>query len=143
MEESLGDSGFDQIGKFLQIFFYNPTCRAEDPHSVSHGWVVAQFLRGRNKIKMADIIDLIYSHKHSARSSRSTQSHKCHAPFSPSVTSSEIFHVCPSLFTWTVNLVANHIHQEMYDLTSKDNNVHLQISTNGQHADHCKLGSSW
>jgi len=109
------------------------------PSLANHGWVVAWFLQGRNKIKMSDIIDLIYSHKHSAPSSRSTQSHEQHAPFLPSVSSSKIFHTHPSLFTWAINLVANHIHQEIYDLTSKDDNVHLRASTNGWCSDHVNL----
>ncbi|EDR13784.1 uncharacterized protein LACBIDRAFT_322958 [Laccaria bicolor S238N-H82] len=59
-------------------------------------------------------------HKHSAPSSRSTQSHERHAPFSPSVTPSEILHI--------------------FNLTSKDNDVHLRASTNGrQRADRVNL----
>lgn len=98
MEEILGDPGFDSIGEFLQILFYNPTRVAgkEDPRGTAHGLAVARFLQGKTKIKMAD---LIYSHKHSAPPSRSTQSHERHAPFSPSVSASEIFHARPSLFT--------------------------------------------
>lgn len=42
-------------------------------------------------------------HKHSAPSSRSTQSHERHAPFSPSVTPSEILHIFN--LTNRVNLV--------------------------------------
>jgi hypothetical protein len=139
MEEILGDLGFDSIGEFLEILFYNPTRGAEDPRGISHGRVVARFLQGRNKIKMSDIINLIYSHKHSAPSSRSTQSHERHAPFSPSVTSPEIFHARPSLFTWAINLVANHVHREIYDLASKDDDVHLRASTNGRRTDHVNL----
>ena len=101
MEEILGDSGFDSIGEFLQILFYNPTRGAgkEDPRGVTHGLAITRFLQGKVKVKMSDIIGLIYSHRHSALSSRSIQSHKCHAPFSPSVSSSEIFHARPSLST--------------------------------------------
>ena len=111
MEEILGNSAFDSIGEFLQILFYNPTRSAgrEDPRGVTHGLAVARFLQGKTKIKMSDIIALIYSHKHSAPSSRSTQSHECHAPFSPSVSPSENFHAHPSLFTWATNLVANRL----------------------------------
>jgi len=101
MEEILGDSAFDSIGEFLQILFYNPTHSAgrEDPRSVTHGLAVTRFLQGKTKIKMSDIIALIYSHKHSAPSSRSTQSHERHAPFSPSVSSSEIFHATRASFS--------------------------------------------
>jgi len=69
---------------------------------------------------MSDIISLIYKHKHSMPSPASPLYSEHHASFSPSVTASEIFHACPSLFTWAINLVANHVHQEIYDLTSKD-----------------------
>ncbi|KAF8964983.1 hypothetical protein BDZ97DRAFT_1644116, partial [Flammula alnicola] len=134
MEEILGDSGFDSIGEFLQILFYNPTrvARDEDPRGTAHGLAVARFLQGRTKIKMSEIIDLIYSHKHSAPSSRSTQYHERHAPFSPSVSSSEIFHARPSLFTWATNLVGKHVYQEIYKLTVKTDDSHLRASTNGR-----------
>ena len=137
MEEILGDPDFDSIGEFLQILFYNPTRVAgkEDPRGTVHGLAVARFLQGKTKIRMADIIALIYSHKHSAPSSRSTQSHERHAPFSPTVSASEIFHARPSLFTWATNLVANHVHQEIYQLTVKDDDVHLRASTNGRLSD--------
>ena len=137
MERILGDSGFDSIGEFLQILFYNPTRVAgkEDPRGVAHGLAVARFLQGKTKIKMSDIIILIYSHKHSAPSSRSTQYHERHAPFSPFVSSAEISHARPALFTWATNLVANHVHREIYELTTKDNDSHLRASTNGRRQD--------
>jgi hypothetical protein len=55
MEEILGDSGFDSIGEFLQILFYNPTRGAgkEDPRGVAHGLAVARFFQGKTKIKMS------------------------------------------------------------------------------------------
>lgn len=142
MEDILGEPGFDSIGKFLQILFYNPTCVAgkEDPRGTAHGLAVARFLHGKKKIKMADIIALIYSHKHSAPSSRSTQSHERHAPFSPSVSASEIFHARPSLFTWATNLVANHVHHEIHKLTVKDDDVH-RASTNGRRSEDASISS--
>jgi len=84
MEEIIGDSGFDTIGKFLQILFYNPIhiSGKDDPCGTTHGLAVAQFLHGKTKVKMSKIIDLIYSHKHSAPLSRLTHYHEHHAPFS-------------------------------------------------------------
>jgi len=88
---------------------------------------------------MSDIISLIYKHKHSMPSPASPLYSERHASFSPSVMASEIFHAHPSLFTWAINLVINHVHQEIYDLTSKDDDVHLRASTNGQRADNVNL----
>ncbi|KAF8809191.1 hypothetical protein BYT27DRAFT_7284261 [Phlegmacium glaucopus] len=124
MEKILGDWGFDSIGDFSEIMFYNPVGK-EDPRSVAHGLAVARFLQGKTKTKMSDIILLIYSHKHSAPSPKSTWYHERHAPFSPSVSPAEIHHARPSLFTWATNLVAKHAHHEIYKLTVKDNNTHL------------------
>ena len=39
-------------------------------------------------------------------------------------------HAHPSLFTWATNLVANHVHHEIHELTVKDDDVHLRASTN-------------
>jgi hypothetical protein len=141
MEEILGDFVFDSIGEFLQILFYNPTrvIGKEDPRGVAHGLAVARFLQGKTKIKMSDIIILIYSHKHSAPSWRSTQYHERHAPFSPSVSPAEIFHARPSLFTWATNLVANHVHREIYELAAKEDDNHLRASTNGRRPDSVNL----
>jgi len=121
--------------------FYNPShvSGESDPRGSCHAKAISPFLQGRNKIKMSDIISLIYKHKHSVPLPASPLYSERHALFSLSVTSSEIFHAHPSLFTWATNLVANHIHREIYDLTSKDDNVHLQASTNGQCADHVNL----
>jgi len=134
MENILGDWGFDSIGEFLEILLYNPV-RKDDPRSIAHGLAIACFLQGKTKIKMSDIISLIYSHKHSAPSPKSTRYHERHAPFSPSVSPAEIHHARPSLFTWATNLVANHIHGEIHKLTVKDDDTHLRASTNGRHSE--------
>jgi hypothetical protein len=134
MEEFLGNSGFDSIGDFLEILFYNPT-RVDgkaDPRGVTHGLAVARFLQGKTKTKMSEIIGLVYSHKHSAPSPRSTQYHERHASFSPSISPAAINHARPSLFTWATNLVGNHVHQEIRKLTMKDDDTQLRASTNGR-----------
>jgi hypothetical protein len=46
MEKIIGDWGFDSIGEFLEILFYNPVGK-DDPRSVAHGLAVARFLQGR------------------------------------------------------------------------------------------------
>jgi len=68
METFLKDSGFDSVGKFLKILFYNPSHLSgeSDPWGSCHAKAVSRFLPGWNKIKMSDIISLIYKHKHSA-----------------------------------------------------------------------------
>ncbi|KAF8884726.1 hypothetical protein CPB84DRAFT_1816928 [Gymnopilus junonius] len=129
MEDILVDSGFDSIGDFLQILFYNHTRAAgkKDPQGCTH-------------IKMSNIITLIYSHKHSVPSPQSTHYHEQYASFSPAVSPAEIFHARPSLFTWATNLVGKHVHQEIYDLAVKDNEVHLRASANGrQHTEKVNL----
>jgi len=68
METFLKDLGFDSVGEFLKILFYNPshTSGESDPWGSCHAKAISRFLQGRNKIKMSDIISLIYKHKHSA-----------------------------------------------------------------------------
>ncbi|KIK04134.1 hypothetical protein K443DRAFT_130972 [Laccaria amethystina LaAM-08-1] len=77
---------------------------------------------------MSNIISLIYKHKHSVPSPASPLYSEHHALFLPSVSPGEIFHACPSLFSWATNLVVNH-----------DDNVHLRASTNGRCADPVNL----
>ena len=141
MERLLKDSGFDSIGEFLEILFYNPSRipGQSDPRSLFHAKAVAWFLQGRNKIKMSDIISLIYGHKHSSPSPASPHYSERHAPFSPSVAPTEIFHARPSLFSWATNLVANHIHREIHELTVKEGDTHLRASTNGRRPDRVNL----
>ena len=97
VEEFLGNSGFESIGDFLKILFYNPTCvdGQDNPRGVT-GLAVAQFLQGKTKAKMSEMIGLIYSHKHSA-------------PL-PRISPAAVNHAHPSLFTWATNLVGNHVH---------------------------------
>lgn len=58
-----------------------------------------------------------------------------HAPFSPLVSPGEILHARPSLFSWATNLIANHVHHEIYLLTSKDDVTHLRASTNSRNSE--------
>jgi hypothetical protein len=141
IEEFIKDSGFDSLGDFLEILFYNPSRLSgkPDPRGSCHAKAVSRFLQGRNKIKMSDIISLIYQHKHSAPSPASPLYSERHAPFSPSVSPGEIFHARPSLFSWATNLVANHVHHEIYVLTAKDDITHLRASTNGRNSDHANV----
>ncbi|EDR04537.1 uncharacterized protein LACBIDRAFT_330448 [Laccaria bicolor S238N-H82] len=134
METFLKDSGFDSVGKFLKILFYNPSHLSgeSDPRGTCHVKAVSRFLQGRNKVKMSDIISLIYKHKHSAPSPASPLYSERHALFSPSVSPGEIFHARLSLFSWATNLVADHVHHEIYALTAKDDNTQLRASTNGR-----------
>jgi hypothetical protein len=55
MEEIIGDSGFDTIGEFLRILFYNPIRGKDDPRGTAHGLAVAQFLQGKTNVKMSEI----------------------------------------------------------------------------------------
>ncbi|PPQ87647.1 hypothetical protein CVT25_011485 [Psilocybe cyanescens] len=134
MEEVIRDFPFDSVGEFLQILFYNPTrvSGKEDPRGLAHGLAVAQFLQGMTKVKMSDIVSLIYSHKHSAPSPKSAHYHERHAPFSPSILPDDIHYARPSLFTWATNLVASQVNREIYQLSVKDNDVHLRALTNGR-----------
>jgi hypothetical protein len=141
MEKFLKDSVFDSLGEFLEILFYNPSRLSgePDPRGSCHAKAVSRFLQGRNKIKMSNIISLIYKHKHSAPSPASPLYSERHASFSPSVSPGEIFHARPSLFSWATNLVADRVHHEIHTLTVKDNISHLRASTNGRHPDRVNL----
>ena len=138
MKTFLKDSGFDSVGKFLKILFYNPSRLSgeSDPRGSCHAKAVSRFLQGQNKIKMSDIISLIYKHKHSTPLPASPLYSEHHASFSPSVSPGEIFHARPSLFSWATNLIADHVHHEIYALPAKDDLTHLRASTNGRHLDH-------
>ena len=141
MEVLLRDSGFDSVGEFLKILFYNPSRITGEPdlRGSFHAKAVSRFLQGRNEIKMSDIISLIYKHKRSAPSPASPLYSERHALFSPSISPGEILHARPSLFSWATNLVADHVHREIYELTGKDDDVHLRASTNGRRPDHNNL----
>jgi len=144
MEEFLKDSGFDSLGEFLEILFYNPSRLSgePDPRGSCHAKAVSRFLQGRNKIKMSDIIPLIYGHKHSAPSPASPRYSERHAGFIPSVSPEDIFHARPSLFSWATNLVATHVHQEIVQLSrtnGPDSDNHLQASTNGRRQNDVKM----
>ena len=104
MEQLLKDSGFDSVSEFLKILFYNLShvSGQPDPRGIFHASSVAWFLQGWNKVKMLEIITLVYKHKHSAPSPDSPHASVRHAPFSPSVSPANIFYVHPSLFTWVV-----------------------------------------
>ncbi|KAF8952164.1 hypothetical protein BDZ97DRAFT_1909450 [Flammula alnicola] len=120
MEVLLKDSGFDSVGEFLKILFYNPSriSGESDPQGSFHAKAVSQFLQGQNKIKM---------HKHSAPSPAS--------PLYSELSPVEIFHACPSLFSWATNLVATHLSRT----NIPDSETHLRASTNGRRPDHVKL----
>ena len=102
MEALLKNSGFDSLGEILEVLFYNPSriSGESDPRGSFHAKAVSRFLQGRNKVKMSDVIVLIYEHKHSAPSPSSPFYSARHAPFSPSVSPAEIFHARPSIFSW-------------------------------------------
>jgi hypothetical protein len=97
MDALLRDSGFDSVGEFLEILFYNPIriTGKSDPRGSFHAKAVSRFLQGRNNIKMSDIVSLIYGHKHSAPSPGSPQYSERHSSFSPLVSPAEIFHARP------------------------------------------------
>ena len=141
MEVLLRDSGFDSVSEFLEILFHNPSRIAGEPdlRGSFHAKAVSWFLQGRNEIKMSDIISLIYKHKRSAPSPASPLYSERHAQFSPLISPGEIFHARPSLFWWATNLVSDHVHREIYELTGKDDDIHLRASTNGRHPDHVNL----
>ena len=141
MERILKDLGFNSVGKFLKILFYNASCVSgeSNPQGSFHAKAVSHFLQGQNKIKMSDIISLVYKHKHSAPLLASPLYSEYHASFSPSVYSGEIFHACPSLFSWATNLVADQVHREIYTLTAKDDITHLRAFKNGCRPDHANL----
>jgi hypothetical protein len=51
MEVLLKDSGFDSVGEFLEILFYNPSCITGEPdlRGSFHVKAVSRFLQGRNE----------------------------------------------------------------------------------------------
>ncbi|KAJ7883176.1 hypothetical protein B0H14DRAFT_3082456 [Mycena olivaceomarginata] len=61
----LEDWPFSSLGSFLQTLFYNHRRWELDPRTKRHERVVKRFLQGKDKVKMADIIQLIYHHRQS------------------------------------------------------------------------------
>jgi hypothetical protein len=125
MEAFISNSGFDSIGDFLQVLFYNPTRVAgkEDPHGVAHGLAVARFLQGKTNIKLEDVryyCPHLLSQKQCAVAI---------GKVNPLPRASCSF-LALSL-TWATNLVGNHVHQEIHKLTVKNNDSHLHASSNG------------
>ncbi|KAJ7729217.1 hypothetical protein B0H14DRAFT_3097944 [Mycena olivaceomarginata] len=85
----LEDWPFSSLGSFLQTLFFNHRRGELDPRTKRHERVVTRFLQGKDKVKMADIIELIYHHRqsrpkpntHPALSAWATQLVKARAHF--------------------------------------------------------------
>ena len=76
MEEIMKGSSFDSVGDFLAIMFYNTPRGEANPRGTTHTLAVVQFLRGRTTIKMSDVLPLIYNHRASFPSAKSSDVHE-------------------------------------------------------------------
>ncbi|KAJ7751643.1 hypothetical protein B0H16DRAFT_1766472 [Mycena metata] len=120
VDELLKTWKFDTIGDFLSILFYNKPRGDPDPRGTTHAHAVAQFLRGRSKIKMCDILPLVYHHKASYPTKKSADSHEKKSMFSTAGPENEINHARPFMSTWAARLVASEARKQVGRATRDD-----------------------
>ncbi|KAK6987804.1 hypothetical protein R3P38DRAFT_2574293 [Favolaschia claudopus] len=134
MDDVLRQYGFDSLGEFFTILFYHRTRGVPDPRTKRHRHVVASFLQGRSKFKMADLITLLYDHPKSRAKPTSADAA---LKFSPHKPLTQIYCARPCLSSWATRLVGNHAYYRVGKLAHKGNSDkrarrHLRATTNGR-----------
>ncbi|KAJ6601767.1 hypothetical protein DFH09DRAFT_1020041 [Mycena vulgaris] len=119
-EELLKNSPFETLGDLLAILFYNTPRGEPNPRGKTHSHVVAQFLRGRTNIKMAEILPLMYHHKASFPSAKSIEAEEQDEMFSTSGPADRIHHARPFMSTWATRLVAVEARKQVGRATRND-----------------------
>ncbi|KAJ7762259.1 hypothetical protein B0H16DRAFT_1884208 [Mycena metata] len=120
VEDLLKTWPFESIGDFLAILFYNKPRGDIDPRGTTHAHAVARFLRGRDTIKMSDILPLLYHHKASYPTKKCADSHEKKCMFSTSGPENHSNHARPFMSTWAVRLVANEARKQIGRATRDD-----------------------
>ncbi|KAJ7193717.1 hypothetical protein GGX14DRAFT_537504 [Mycena pura] len=137
MDEFLLNSPFDSVGDFLAILFFNRPHGESDPRGSTHAAAVACFLRGRTKIRMSDVLPLMYQHRCSYPSKDSIHLHERELMFCTTGDASTIHHARPFISTWATRLVAAEARKQIGRTTTDDSDdpdfrVQLRACTNGR-----------
>ncbi|KAF9058740.1 hypothetical protein BDP27DRAFT_1432336 [Rhodocollybia butyracea] len=88
--------------------------------SIGHQKVVARLLSGRNKVKVAHIIDAIYNHRDAQPSWRSPRVEERKLAFSLTKDLTSIGFACPALKAWAAQICAAEAHRDMKILIQND-----------------------
>ncbi|KAJ7811696.1 hypothetical protein B0H14DRAFT_3479507 [Mycena olivaceomarginata] len=104
----LEDWPFSSLGSFLQTLFYNHRRGELDPRTKRHERVVTRFLQGKDKLKMVDIIQLIYHHCQSRPKPKYPAERA--AVFSARIPFGTLKHAAPALSAWATQLVKARAH---------------------------------
>ncbi|KAJ7857846.1 hypothetical protein B0H14DRAFT_3085159 [Mycena olivaceomarginata] len=130
----LEDWPFSSLGSFLQTLFYNHRRGELDPRTKRHERVVTRFLQGKDKVKMADIIELIYHHRQSRPKPKYPAERA--AAFSAHIPFGTLKHAAPALSAWATQLVKARAHFVVGKLAQKKrgdptsrSHIHVRTAT--------------
>ncbi|KAJ7765118.1 hypothetical protein B0H14DRAFT_2403154 [Mycena olivaceomarginata] len=134
----LEDWPFSSLGSFLQTLFYNHRRGELDPRTKRHERVVTRFLQGKDKVKMADIIELIYHHRQSRPKPKYPAERA--AAFSARIPFGTLKHAAPALSAWATQLVKARAHFVVGKLAQKKrgdptSRSHIRARSNGRQED--------
>ncbi|KAJ7846488.1 hypothetical protein B0H14DRAFT_3086277 [Mycena olivaceomarginata] len=134
----LEDWPFSSLGSFLQTLFYNHRRGELDPRTKRHERVVTRFLQGKDKVKMADIIELIYHHRQSRPKPKYPAERA--AAFSARIPFGTLKHAAPAFSAWATQLVKARAHFVVGKLAQKKrgdptSRSHIRARSNGRQED--------
>jgi hypothetical protein len=134
--KKLKSMGFTSLGQFLSVLFYNHKRWAgkPDPRGKTHAKVVGKFLRGRSKIKMSQVIDLIYKHP---KATPTVQDPERDLAFDPGCNQEAVLHAQTCLSIWATRLVGDKLYSSIGALSRRDtenpnDRIGLCAKTNGR-----------
>ncbi|KAJ7213989.1 hypothetical protein GGX14DRAFT_322691, partial [Mycena pura] len=134
VDEVLTNYGFDSLGDFLETVFYVHKGDDDDPRTPKHVAVFTSFLQGSSFVKMAHILQLIYTHPQSRPKIKYPD--QVDAAFSSDKPLEEIRFARPCLNAWAVRTVGNELYHRIGRLVAKDKNptsqTHIRATTNGR-----------
>ncbi|KAF9066187.1 hypothetical protein BDP27DRAFT_1546360 [Rhodocollybia butyracea] len=107
-------STFGSVGDFLMLLFWSREKKKDlDHRQIGHQKVVARLLSGRNKVKVAHIIDAIYNHRDAQPSWRSPRVEEQKLAFSLTKDPTSIGFARPALKAWAAQICAAEAHRDM------------------------------
>ncbi|KAK6974153.1 hypothetical protein R3P38DRAFT_3332074 [Favolaschia claudopus] len=134
VNDVLSKYGFRSLGDFLETLFYCHAGNEEDPRTPKHIAAVTSFLQGSSNVKMANIIQLIYSHPQSR--AKLIYPDQVDAAFSSEIPLDDIRFARPCLNAWAVRVVGDELHRRVGRLAEKKNDLdgqrHIRATSNGR-----------
>ncbi|KAK7006681.1 hypothetical protein R3P38DRAFT_2555300 [Favolaschia claudopus] len=134
VNDVLSKYGFRSLGDFLETLFYCHAGNEEDPRTPKHIAAVTSFLQGSSNVKMAHIIQLIYSHPQSRANYKYPD--QVDAAFSSEIPLDDITFARPCLNAWAVRVVGDELHRRVGRLAEKKHDLeqqrHIRATTNGR-----------